>query len=356
MKRPPFALASCCLVLIVASAPAGPDAGPSKEPFFGIEHVDLSKLTPEDAASLGVPIRRGQIVKSVIPDSPAERAGIRQNDIVHKAGETSLDSEPIFKKWLSNTEEGKKYPVFIYRPTPRTGRWERRTLTLTMEFREKTKPAATEDGDDLPGLEGPALGGRTPGLPPKPKGLTATLQEPVVYIAKGDTVRRYRFCNYLFDGERSTEGYFKVDGKTHRARLISADPSKVAIVNLGEEGVTSKLGELFRFTSPGRTVITVKVGDIEKDLPIKVVELPFPIGSPSAKVIEALGLPDAKRPIDVDWPDTEMYDSIIYSPKAGESFSGEHWRYKDLPGAALSIMDGKLHRVGSNSTGKDDDF
>ena len=44
--------------------------------------VQIQSLTPEMAASLGIAEPKGAIVASVVPDSPAARAGLRQGDVI----------------------------------------------------------------------------------------------------------------------------------------------------------------------------------------------------------------------------------------------------------------------------------
>lgn len=65
-----------------------------------------------------------------------------------------------------------------------------------------------------------------------------------------------------------------------------------------------------------------------------------------------LGLPDDKRKVFVSWPDSKEIDGIFYKPRAGGAAMGEHWRYKDYPGLVVSIMDGAVYEIASNTDGK----
>jgi len=76
--------------------------------------------------------------------------------------------------------------------------------------------------------------------------------------------------------------------------------------------------------------------------------VPFKTGSTAIELVEKYGLPTSKQAFSVEWPNTKRIDVIIYSPTAGErSLRGEHWAFKDLPGAIFSIQNGSITKIGS---------
>jgi Do/DeqQ family serine protease len=62
--------------------------------------IEAQNLTPRIAAALGIKATRGALVTNVIPDSPAEKAGVKPGDLV-----TSVDGKPVVDAQdLRNTE------------------------------------------------------------------------------------------------------------------------------------------------------------------------------------------------------------------------------------------------------------
>ncbi len=59
------------------------------KPWIGITY---SKVTDEMVASLKLPDTSGVIIQEVVANSPASKAGLRQNDVIR-----AIDSTPITK-------------------------------------------------------------------------------------------------------------------------------------------------------------------------------------------------------------------------------------------------------------------
>ena len=115
----------------------------------GFLGVQLTELTPELRAHFGVPEDAGVMVSKVVPDSPAERAGIRVGDIL-----TRIDGEDVASSWdvkrlVYHREEGEAADLEVWRD----GGLE--TLTAAIETREGFGGALhgmmkleCEDGED----------------------------------------------------------------------------------------------------------------------------------------------------------------------------------------------------------------
>jgi len=56
----------------------------------------LQTLTPDLAAALRLPVQSGVIVSDVYPESPAERAGLKRNDVIVGVGGVEVDNVPLF--------------------------------------------------------------------------------------------------------------------------------------------------------------------------------------------------------------------------------------------------------------------
>ncbi len=140
--------------------------------------------------------------------------------------------------------------------------------------------------------------------------------------------------------------FFNVNGKAVKLD-IKAPPENVFI--------PENLVGVFRFLKPGDVEFVFTLGDRSFEIPVRVVTADFKEAEPADKIIEAYGFPSSKKKHFVDWPDTEMIDGIIYSPKAGSSHAVEHWKFNDKPNLVISINEYKsyLYKVSSYSETKD---
>jgi Do/DeqQ family serine protease len=77
--------------------------------------VSLQPLTEELAQSLGLSNTRGAIVARVHPGSPAEVAGLQQNDVIVKFGDVSVDDYHHLMRLSSDAEPGRTVPLDVIR-------------------------------------------------------------------------------------------------------------------------------------------------------------------------------------------------------------------------------------------------
>ncbi len=117
--------------------------------------VQLADLTPEIAEGFGIASKtEGVVIQSVLPDTPAERAGIKRNDVL-----VEFDGQPVggdvqkFRLRVADTPSGKKVPLVVLRDGKRV------PLSVTLGDRPKT--VAQAQG---PGQEEPAVSKRVAGL------------------------------------------------------------------------------------------------------------------------------------------------------------------------------------------------
>jgi Do/DeqQ family serine protease len=80
-----FAIPANMVRVVVASAKSGGKA--VKRPWLGAK---LQSVTPEIADSLGLKTPSGALIASVVPNSPAARAGLKASDLI-----TGIDGQPI---------------------------------------------------------------------------------------------------------------------------------------------------------------------------------------------------------------------------------------------------------------------
>lgn len=67
------------------------------------------------ARRLGLPVAAGALVKSIIPNSPAERAGVRVGDVIVEFNGMKIDNDGHLVKQVGLTPVGSKVAIVIYR-------------------------------------------------------------------------------------------------------------------------------------------------------------------------------------------------------------------------------------------------
>ena len=95
-------------------------SGEVVHPYLGVQLVPLTaRIAREhnrDPNSLvELPERFGALVQSVLPDSPAERAGLRRGDLVIAAAETSVSDPQMLLKQVDQAEIGVPFSLRIMR-------------------------------------------------------------------------------------------------------------------------------------------------------------------------------------------------------------------------------------------------
>ena len=108
--------------------------------------ADLQTLTPDLAQALGLPNEAGVIVSDVVPGSPAERAGLKIQDVIVSLDGLPVDNVPLFALGLYLLNTGNSAKVQIVRGDKR--------LDLTVPiFEPRTDPQRLSDlGDPTKGL------------------------------------------------------------------------------------------------------------------------------------------------------------------------------------------------------------
>ncbi|TDB38734.1 MAG: PDZ domain-containing protein [Actinobacteria bacterium] len=97
--------------------------GRASHPFMGVGTVTIDESV---ASQYGLPVSKGVLVQSIATGSPAEKAGIRQGDIIEKiAGKDIASVEDVFTT-IRSQKVGQTVPVEIVRGTEHT------TLQVTL--------------------------------------------------------------------------------------------------------------------------------------------------------------------------------------------------------------------------------
>jgi serine protease Do len=77
--------------------------------------VAKDRLTPETAKAFGLPGTNGALIATVLPDRPADKAGIIPGDVVVEFGGKSVKDSDSLVAMVVNTKPGTSVPLVIYR-------------------------------------------------------------------------------------------------------------------------------------------------------------------------------------------------------------------------------------------------
>ena len=93
--------------------PAPPTAEPAKPlAFLGIRAVPL---TPEMKDKLGVGVDKGVVVAGVLPGSPADKAGLKESDVITQIGGAAVTDPRDFHEAVQKVGVGKEAVVKVVR-------------------------------------------------------------------------------------------------------------------------------------------------------------------------------------------------------------------------------------------------
>jgi serine protease Do len=103
--------------------------------------VMIQKISPELAKSFGLKDAKGALVGDVIPDGPADKAGIKRGDVIVKFNKENIDEMETLPKIVAKTPPGTKVPVDVIR------NGKRKTFSIAIEVLKdgETQVAAKED-------------------------------------------------------------------------------------------------------------------------------------------------------------------------------------------------------------------
>ncbi|HET9328807.1 MAG TPA: Do family serine endopeptidase [Candidatus Eisenbacteria bacterium] len=122
--------------------------------------VNLAELTPEIAEGFGIKEDRGVVISNVISGQPADKAGLRRNDVI-----VEYDGQPVadlqkFRLKVADTPVGRRVPVTVLRDGKRVN------VAVTLGLRDQAVVASLNEAPRSGGAPGSArsseqLGGLT---------------------------------------------------------------------------------------------------------------------------------------------------------------------------------------------------
>jgi serine protease Do len=111
-----------------------------QRPQRGYLGVSLQPLEDSIAAALNIPKDRGELVRTVQPNTPGARAGIQQGDVILRVNGRDVTPEQSVSYLIATTPVGSRIPLDIIR----NGR--RQTLTVTVGQRPTEEELAKQLG------------------------------------------------------------------------------------------------------------------------------------------------------------------------------------------------------------------
>jgi serine protease Do len=100
--------------------------------------VRLSEVSLEDAKTLGLSPAKGAVVNSVLPGQPAERSGIRKEDVILTVNDTQVDSPRDVIRMIAGLEAGKVVQLVVLR--------KGKTIELFVPLGTKPESAREREG------------------------------------------------------------------------------------------------------------------------------------------------------------------------------------------------------------------
>src|SRR4051812_1865736 len=87
-----------------------------QRPVRGYLGVGLQPVDEEVAPTLvGVPKNTGEIIRTIVPDGPAARAGLQQGDVIVKVNGQQVTQDQTVSYLIANAPVGKPVPIEIVR-------------------------------------------------------------------------------------------------------------------------------------------------------------------------------------------------------------------------------------------------
>ena len=124
----------------------------------GLIGVTIGSVSKDVAESIGLGKARGALVSSVVPGSAADKAGVREGDIITKYGDKLIETPSDLSRSVASTKPGSKNTLTVFR------NGSTRELSVTVaEGDAEAKPAGKrqperEEPQAKPSAAGKALG------------------------------------------------------------------------------------------------------------------------------------------------------------------------------------------------------
>ena len=148
-----------------------------QRPVRGYLGVGLQPVDEDLAASANLPKNSGEIIRTIVPNGPAARAGLQQGDVIVKVNGQQVTPDQTVSYLIANAPVGKPIPIEIVRGVPNG---KRGTVNVTLADRP-TEEALNKIGAGQSGGSDTT----TPGTVPAQSALGLSLTTLTPDLARG---------------------------------------------------------------------------------------------------------------------------------------------------------------------------
>jgi serine protease Do len=153
-KLIPSALVALFTLIVAATIATAqqepPKMQPPRNPNAGWLGARFAPVSEEAMDQLKLDTEDGVLIVEVLPDTPAQAAGLQQNDVVRKIDDHDIKNTDDLRETMSQTKPGQQVKVGVWRE----GKMQELTVTLA-------KIPANIPGAPAAEREGPATGPTT---------------------------------------------------------------------------------------------------------------------------------------------------------------------------------------------------
>jgi serine protease Do len=230
--------------------------------------VETSEVTQQKAKDLHLPAERGAVVGKVLPDSPAAKAGLKQNDVVTEINGQRVEGTAQFRRMIHEIPAGRPVQLTVWRD----GRPQ--TISATLGKSEARRGSGMMNGQDR-------FSFRMPNIPEMPEVAGLGDLSNFVFMTPGQT----RLGINAEDLQGDFGNYFGApDGEGVLVREVFPDSAAAKAGLKAGDVITSVGGERVRTTSElrdklrgGKDAKSLSLGVLRNKSSLNLsVELPAP--------------------------------------------------------------------------------
>ncbi len=195
--------------------------------------VETSEVTQQKAKDLKLPAERGAVVGKVLPDSPAAKAGLKQNDVITEINGQRVEGTAQFRRMIHEIPAGRSVQLTVWRD----GRSQAITATLGKSEARRGSAILSAPGN---------FAFRMPNIPEMPEIAGLGDLNNFVVMAPGQT----RLGINAEDLQGDFGNYFAApDGEGVLVREVFPDSAAATAGLKAGDVITSVGGERIRTTS-----------------------------------------------------------------------------------------------------------